>query len=77
VVAVASDAHNLGGRQPRMTAAAAWLEAHYGKDAAWKLVLEGPASVCQPEPPVKALPAAESWDVLSGHYVNTLPPDGH
>lgn len=46
VQAVASDAHNLGGRQPRMSAAAAWLKTHYGAEAANQLVELGPGMLC-------------------------------
>ncbi len=46
VHAVASDAHNLGGRQPRMAAAAAWLKAHYGAEAMRQLVELGPGMLC-------------------------------
>lgn len=46
VQAVASDAHNLGGRRPRMREAAAWLRQHYGAGAATQLTLLGPASLC-------------------------------
>lgn len=46
VDAVASDAHNLGGRQPRMTAAAEWLTTHYGAAAAQQLTELGPGMLC-------------------------------
>ncbi len=45
VQAVASDAHNLAGRRPRMKAAAKWLAQHYGADAARALTVSGPASL--------------------------------
>jgi protein-tyrosine phosphatase len=43
VHAVASDSHNLGGRKPRMTAAAEWLRTHYGDQTARRLTWAGPA----------------------------------
>lgn len=43
---VASDAHNLQGRAPRLGAAHAWLTSHYGIDAANDLTIHGPARVC-------------------------------
>lgn len=46
VTAVASDAHNLRGRAPRMSAAHAWLEEHHGPRVAHRLTLEGPAWLC-------------------------------
>jgi len=39
---IASDAHNLSGRMPRMTDAAAWLQQHYGRAAAEQLAITGP-----------------------------------
>lgn len=45
VQAVASDAHNLGGRRPRMKAAMQWLTKHYGADAAQNLTVKGPGSL--------------------------------
>lgn len=45
VQAVASDAHNLAGRRPRMKAAAHWLMQHYGAQAAHTLTSSGPASL--------------------------------
>jgi protein-tyrosine phosphatase len=45
VQAVASDAHNLGGRRPRMKAAAQWLAQHYGAQLAQQLTKTGPASL--------------------------------
>lgn len=47
VQAVASDAHNLTGRRPRMRAANEWLTRHYGADAARHLTREGPAQLSQ------------------------------
>ena len=50
VHAVASDAHNLMGRRPRMRDAAAWLTQHYGAAAARQLTVLGPAGLCgQPQ----------------------------
>lgn len=46
VQAVASDAHNLTYRRPRMKAAAQWLARHYGAEAAHQLTVAGPASLC-------------------------------
>ena len=46
VQAVASDAHNLGGRRPRMKAAALWLTENYGAEVAHRLTVQGPASLC-------------------------------
>jgi protein-tyrosine phosphatase len=45
VQAVASDAHNLAGRRPRMKPAAQWLTRHYGAEAAHQLTVSGPASL--------------------------------
>ena len=52
---VASDAHNLTGRRPRMREAAQWLQAHYGAAAARQLTVLGPARLCGL--PVPAMPA--------------------
>lgn len=49
VQAVASDAHNLGGRRPRMREAKEWLARHYGTNVARNLVLMGPATLCRRE----------------------------
>jgi len=46
VHAVASDAHNLGGRRPRMADAAAWLAEHHGDKLARQLTWHGPLQVC-------------------------------
>lgn len=46
VTAVASDAHNLGGRRPRMRDAHAWLSQQYGPEAAHQLTRTGPAQLC-------------------------------
>jgi protein-tyrosine phosphatase len=43
VHAIASDAHNMYGRKPRMTAASDWLSTHYGDQTARRLTLTGPA----------------------------------
>ena len=45
VQAIASDAHNLTGRRPRMKAAAQWLTRHYGAEAARSLTVDGPAGL--------------------------------
>ncbi len=46
VEAIASDAHNLTGRRPRMVDAAAWLTQHFGAAKAHQLTVLGPASLC-------------------------------
>lgn len=46
VTAIASDAHNLKGRAPRMAPARAWLEKHHGAWVAEKLTVHGPAWLC-------------------------------
>lgn len=46
VHAVASDAHNLGGRKPRMNDAAQWLRATYGGELARELTIAGPMRLC-------------------------------
>jgi protein-tyrosine phosphatase len=43
---VATDAHNLKGRAPRMGAARSWLTEHYGAALATRLTLVGPAGLC-------------------------------
>lgn len=43
---VASDAHNMGGRRPRMADAAAWLREHHGSTLARQLTVDGPALIC-------------------------------
>lgn len=57
VHAVASDAHNLGGRRPRMRDAAQWLAQQHGAAFARELTVLGPAGLCgnnaqvnQPQP---------------------------
>jgi protein-tyrosine phosphatase len=47
VHAVASDAHNLNARRPRMREASEWLAKHYGHGAARQLVFMGPATLCR------------------------------
>jgi protein-tyrosine phosphatase len=49
--AVASDAHNMGGRQPRMADAAAWLRNAFGDAHAHELTVAGPARLCGMTPP--------------------------
>lgn len=51
VHAVASDAHNLAGRRPRMRDASDWLTQHYGVDTARELTVLGPARLCARPPP--------------------------
>ena len=46
VHAVASDAHNLSGRRPRMREAAAWITHHHGAAVARELTVLGPAGLC-------------------------------
>lgn len=46
VTAIASDAHNLKGRAPRMSAARTWLTKHHGADVAEQLTQHGPAWLC-------------------------------
>ena len=46
VHAVASDAHNLNGRRPRMAAARAYIEQRWGSPAARQLTQTGPARLC-------------------------------
>ena len=46
VHAVASDAHNLTGRRPRMRDAAAWLTQHRGAVLSRQLTVLGPAGLC-------------------------------
>jgi protein-tyrosine phosphatase len=57
VQAVASDAHNLTGRRPRMREAADWLRQHYGAETARKLTVTGPASLAQHNAQVNQVPA--------------------
>jgi protein-tyrosine phosphatase len=52
--AVASDAHNLGGRQPRMREAAAWLTKHFGAATARELTVLGPMGLCSHNAAVNA-----------------------
>jgi protein-tyrosine phosphatase len=46
VQAVASDAHNLSGRRPRMRDASDWLIKHHGAAVARELTVLGPAGLC-------------------------------
>jgi protein-tyrosine phosphatase len=46
VHAVASDAHNLNGRRPRMGAARAYIAQRWGPQAASQLTQTGPAQLC-------------------------------
>ncbi len=46
IQAVASDAHNLNGRRPRMGAAFHYIQHRWGMDAAKMLTLTGPAKLC-------------------------------
>lgn len=47
VHSVASDAHNLGARRPRMTEARDWLQQHYGAAVARQLTFLGPSVLCK------------------------------
>ena len=47
VHAVASDAHNVGARRPRMTEARDWLHRHYGAAVARQLTFFGPSLLCK------------------------------
>lgn len=60
VQAVASDAHNLAGRRPRMREAAAWLSKRFGAGVARQLTVLGPADLCSNNAEVnaRALPSA-------------------
>ncbi len=55
VQAVASDAHNTGGRRPRMRDAQAWLTHHHGAAVARELTVLGPAGLCAQNDVVNAL----------------------
>lgn len=65
---VASDAHNLSGRRPRLQAAQRWLAENRGESVARQLTLTGPARLCglplplaQPvTPPAAGSPAARA-----------------
>lgn len=46
VTLIASDAHNLQGRRPRMGAARDWLHHTYGAAAAHELTVAAPARIC-------------------------------
>ncbi len=54
--AVASDAHNLAGRRPRMRDAADWLTQHFGASTTRELTLLGPAGLCSMNSLVNQLP---------------------
>lgn len=56
VSVVATDAHNLGGRRPRLREARDWLVQHCGAETAHELTLAMPARLCGWQPP--ALKAA-------------------
>jgi protein-tyrosine phosphatase len=43
---IASDAHNMAGRRPRMSDGCAWIAQHYGEETARELTLMGPARLC-------------------------------
>lgn len=48
VSALASDAHNLQGRRPRMRDARDWVAASFGDALAQRLTSSGPAALCAP-----------------------------
>ena len=52
---IASDAHNLTGRRPRMAEAAAWLGQHYGAAVVDQLTYTGPLHLCGGHLPGTAL----------------------
>ena len=54
VHALASDAHNICGRRPRMGDAARWLLQHHGATVARELTLLGPAGLCTQNDSVNA-----------------------
>ena len=56
VHAVASDAHNLAGRRPRMRDAQAWLEQHHGVSTARELLMLCPSGLC-----------SHNWEVNAEH----------
>jgi len=56
VSVVATDAHNLGGRRPRLSEARTWLEQNLGAETAHELTVAMPARLCGWRPP--ALKAA-------------------
>ena len=58
VHAIASDAHNLTGRAPRMQEARKWLLENHGPEVAHRLTVSGPALLCQGNDKVNAGPAA-------------------
>jgi protein-tyrosine phosphatase len=59
VQAVASDAHNLAGRRPRMRDAAKWITEHHGAAVARELTLLGPAGLCAGNSQVNAQSPAQ------------------
>lgn len=74
VQAVASDAHNLGGRRPRMSAASDWLSQHYGQTAAMRLTLLGPASLSrQPEAKLPEAGPADSRTAAAAPLLDEEP----
>ena len=68
--AVASDAHNLAGRQPRMREAAAWLTKNFGAATARELTVLGPVGLCSHNAEVNAwgfAGAAPRFDLGPSH----------
>jgi len=61
VHAVASDAHNLAGRRPRMRDAAQWLTQHHGAGVARQLTVLGPAGLCTRNREVNQRGAPGAW----------------
>ncbi|MDO4636143.1 MAG: hypothetical protein Q4B13_01180 [Lautropia sp.] len=57
---VASDAHNLGHRPPRMNEARQYLSQHFGMGIAYRLTEENPARILAERTPEPGEPSAES-----------------
>ncbi len=66
ITAVASDAHNLEGRAPRMREAFAWLTTHHGEAVARQLTITGPASLCADNAQVNQIGAAAARHAKNG-----------
>jgi len=69
--AVASDAHNLAGRQPRMREAAAWLTKHFDAATARELTVLGPAGLCSHNAAVNAWGSASATPGLGSKPLGT------
>jgi protein-tyrosine phosphatase len=70
VHAVASDAHNLGGRRPRMSEAAAWLTKRYGEEHARQLTQVGPTAIIH----MNGVVNTRSGEVRNGSVARSAPP---